>query len=101
MSEALFEILRGFRLDAEPVSCEPYGCGHINARFDQCQDAARVVCFCAQEFRDGRDVLHQTGHVAERVMIDLLQNIAAAAGRRRRLRHVPAASGGIPGRKAP
>ena len=23
-------------------------------RFDQCQDAARVVCFCAQEFRDGR-----------------------------------------------
>ena len=26
MSEALFEILRGFRLDAEPVSCEPYTC---------------------------------------------------------------------------
>ena len=33
MSEALFEILRGFRLDAEPVSCEPYGCGHINATY--------------------------------------------------------------------
>ena len=57
-------------------------------RFDQCQDAARVVCFCAQEFRDGRDVLHQTGHVAERVMIDLLQNIAAAAGRHGQIRRV-------------
>ena len=33
MSEALFEILRGFRLDAEPVSCEPYGCGHINTTY--------------------------------------------------------------------
>lgn len=33
MSEALFEILRGFRLNAEPVSCEPYGCGHINATY--------------------------------------------------------------------
>lgn len=33
MSEALFEILRGFRLDAEPVSCEPYGCGHINVTY--------------------------------------------------------------------
>ena len=33
MSEALVEILRGFRLDAEPVSCEPYGCGHINATY--------------------------------------------------------------------
>ena len=33
MNEALFEILRSFRLDAEPVSCEPYGCGHINATY--------------------------------------------------------------------
>ena len=30
MNENLFEVLRGFHLDAEPVSCEPYGCGHIN-----------------------------------------------------------------------
>ena len=28
MSEALFEILRGFRLDAEPVSC-----GHIHSTY--------------------------------------------------------------------
>ncbi len=33
MNENLFEVLRGFRLDAEPVSCEPYGCGHINVTY--------------------------------------------------------------------
>lgn len=33
MNETLFAILRGFRLDAEPVSCEPYGCGHINGSY--------------------------------------------------------------------
>ena len=27
MNENLFEVLRGFRLDAKPVSCEPYGWG--------------------------------------------------------------------------
>ena len=27
MNENLFEVLRAFRLDAKPVSCEPYGCG--------------------------------------------------------------------------
>ena len=30
MNEKLFGILRYFQLDGEPVSCEPYGCGHIN-----------------------------------------------------------------------
>ena len=30
MNTNLLDVLRGFRLDAEPVSCEPYGCGHIN-----------------------------------------------------------------------
>ena len=43
MSEALFEILRGFRLDAEPVSCEPYGCGHINATY-LAVTAAAIFC---------------------------------------------------------
>ena len=43
MSEALFEILRGFRLDAEPVSCEPYGCGHINATYLAVTAGGRVV----------------------------------------------------------
>ncbi|MBE6944455.1 MAG: aminoglycoside phosphotransferase family protein [Ruminococcaceae bacterium] len=30
MDEKLFGILRCFQLDGEPISCEPYGCGHIN-----------------------------------------------------------------------
>lgn len=33
MNESLFEVLRAFRLDAKPVSCEPYGCGHINVTY--------------------------------------------------------------------
>ncbi len=33
MNEKLFGILRCFRLDGEPVSCEPYGCGHINSTY--------------------------------------------------------------------
>ncbi|MBE6983985.1 MAG: aminoglycoside phosphotransferase family protein [Ruminococcaceae bacterium] len=33
MDEKLFTVLRNFRLDAEPVSCEAYGCGHINGSF--------------------------------------------------------------------
>ncbi len=33
MNENLFAVLRNFRLDAEPVSCENYGCGHINGSY--------------------------------------------------------------------
>ena len=33
MNENLFEVLRAFRLDAKPVSCESYGCGHINVTY--------------------------------------------------------------------
>ena len=33
MNENLFEVLCAFRLDAKPVSCEPYGCGHINVTY--------------------------------------------------------------------
>lgn len=33
MDEKMLETLRGFQLDAEPVSCEPYGCGHINMTY--------------------------------------------------------------------
>lgn len=33
MNKSLLDILRGFQLDAEPVSCAPYGCGHINATY--------------------------------------------------------------------
>lgn len=33
MNKALFEVLCSFCLDAEPVSCVPYGCGHINETY--------------------------------------------------------------------
>lgn len=33
MNEKLFGILRCFQLDGEPVSCQPYGCGHINSTY--------------------------------------------------------------------
>ena len=33
MNENLFEALCAFRLDAKPVSCETYGCGHINVTY--------------------------------------------------------------------
>ena len=57
-------------------------------RFYKCQNAARVVRFCAQELRNGCDVLHQTGHIAEGMVVDLLQDIAAAAGRHGQIRRV-------------
>ena len=33
MNEKLFGILRCFQLHGEPVSCQPYGCGHINSTY--------------------------------------------------------------------
>ena len=47
----------------------------------QCQNAAWVICFCAQELGDCGDVLHQAGDVAECVMVDPLQDVAASARR--------------------
>lgn len=33
MSEDLLALLSAFRLDSEPLFCEPYGCGHIHDSF--------------------------------------------------------------------
>lgn len=33
MTDELQSILNAFRLEGEAVSCEPYGCGHINATY--------------------------------------------------------------------
>ena len=62
-------------------------------RFYKRQDAAQVVCFCPQELRDGSDIFHQPRHVAERVAVDFLQDIAPAAFRHGKIGHidVPAA----------
>ena len=65
MSEALFEILRGFRLDAEPVSCEPYGCGHINATYLAVTVSGR------------RYILQKINHHTFRDVAGLMENITS------------------------
>ena len=57
-------------------------------RFHERQNAARVVCFCPQKLRDGSDILHQPRHVAERVVVDFLQDIAPAAFRHGKIGHI-------------
>ena len=44
MNENLFEVLRAFRLDAKPVSCEPYGCGHINVTYLAVTESGAISC---------------------------------------------------------
>ena len=65
MSEALFEILRGFRLDAEPVSCGPYGCGHINATYLAVTASGR------------RYILQKINHHTFRDVAGLMENITS------------------------
>ena len=33
MKTELMDVLQQFALDAEPISCSPYGCGHINVTY--------------------------------------------------------------------
>ena len=66
MSEALFEILRGFRLDAEPVSCEPYGCGHINTTYLAVTASGRRYILQKinhHTFRDVAGLMDRTGEL--------------------------------------
>ena len=65
MSEALFEILRGFRLNAEPVSCEPYGCGHINTTYLAVTASGR------------RYILQKINHHTFRDVAGLMENITS------------------------
>ena len=43
MNENLFEALCAFRLDAKPVSCETYGCGHINVTYLAVTERGRAI----------------------------------------------------------
>ena len=65
MNENLFEILRGFRLDSEPVSCEPYGCGHIN------------VTYLAITASGRRYILQKINHHTFRDVAGLMENITS------------------------
>ena len=65
MDPEKMSILRAFRLDGVPVSCENYGCGHINATFLAATDTGR------------RYILQRINHRAFRNVQALLDNIAA------------------------
>ncbi|MBE6926851.1 MAG: aminoglycoside phosphotransferase family protein [Ruminococcaceae bacterium] len=65
MNEKLFEILRHFRLQGEPVSCEPYGCGHINNTYLAVTTTGR------------RYILQRINHNTFKNVAALMENIAA------------------------
>ena len=65
MNTNLLDVLRGFRLDAEPVSCEPYGCGHIN------------VTYLAVAASGCRYILQRINHHTFRDIPGLMENITA------------------------
>ena len=65
MNENLFEVLRAFRLDAKPVSCEPYGCGHINVTYLAVMESSR------------RYILQKINNNTFRDVAGLMENITA------------------------
>ena len=65
MNENLFEALCAFRLDAKPVSCETYGCGHIN------------VTYLAVTERGRRYILQKINNNTFRDVAGLMENITA------------------------
>ena len=65
MNENLFEVLRAFRLDAKPVSCEPYGCGHINVTYLAVTESGR------------RYILQKINSNTFRDVAGLMENITA------------------------
>ena len=65
MNENLFEVLRAFRLDTKPVSCEPYGCGHINVTYLAVTESGR------------RYILQKINNNTFRVVAELMENITA------------------------
>ena len=65
MNENLFEVLRGFRLDAKPVSCEPYGCGHTNVTYLAVTESGR------------RYILQKINNNTFRDVAGLMENITA------------------------
>ena len=65
MNENLFEVLCAFRLDAKPVSCEPYGCGHINVTYLAVTESGR------------RYILQKINNNTFRDVAGLMENITA------------------------
>ncbi len=65
MNEKLFGILRCFQLDGEPVSCEPYGSGHINNTYLTTTTSGR------------RYILQRINHNTFKNVAALMENITA------------------------
>ena len=65
MNKSLLDVLSGFQLDAEPVSCAPYGCGHINATYLAVTASGR------------RYILQKINHHTFRDVAGLMENITA------------------------
>ena len=65
MNETFLTILRSFRLDAEPISCEPYGCGHINGSY-------LVVTISGRRY-----ILQRINHQTFKDVAGLMENITA------------------------
>ncbi len=68
MNEHELAILRQFCLDAEPASCTPYGCGHINRTYLVATAGGR--CYILQKinhhtFRDVAGLMENIGLVTE------------------------------------
>ena len=72
MNEHLLAILHSFRLDAEPVSCEPYGCGHIN------------VTYLVVNRSGHRYILQKINHHTFRDVAGLMGNIASVTAHLRK-----------------
>ena len=65
MNETFVTILGSFRLDAEPVFCEPYGCGHINGSYLVVTTSGR------------RYILQKINHQTFKDVAGLMENITS------------------------
>ena len=88
MNEKMLAVLHGFRMDGEPVSCEPYGSGHINATYLVVTQSGR------------RYILQMINRHTFRDVAGLMENISSVTEHLRRKsddkrRLLPLRTGGI------
>lgn len=72
MNEKMLAILHSFRMDGEPVSCEPYGSGHINVTYLVVTQSGR------------RYILQMINHHTFRDVAGLMENISSVTEHLRR-----------------
>ena len=80
MNTVCTQVLRRFALDTPPVSCERYGCGHINETY-------LVVCESGQRY-----ILQKINSHVFRDVPALMQNIISVTAFLRERSRIPAAS---------